>query len=422
MRLPHPVPAVVLPRHQHELSRRLVHKGALKILYTLKNAGFEACLVGGCVRDILLDRTPKDFDIATDAEPQQIANLFRHCYMVGKRFRIVHVRMGRETFEVSTFRAHHEPNQEHKEVVSSDDGMILLDNAYGSIEQDVWRRDFTVNALYYRISDFSLIDYTGGLTDLKSKTLRMIGQPALRYQEDPVRMLRAIRFAAKLNFTLDVASSAPLVELKSLLLQVPPARLYLEVDKILLSGSAREAFELLVRYDLFALLFPGSSAALDKTKQPWVLGFYQRVLTDTDERLREGKYVTTAFLLAALLWPPLQMMIEQLSKRNRHKRLRYFEEAADAVLEKQLQRLAIPRRLLVRVREIWLLQLQLERTRGKRALRLLQHPKFRTGFDLLLLRAEDNKHLQVLATWWTQFKDAEPKMRETLLDKSRRSP
>ena len=404
---------VQIAREQHGLSRQSVHKGALKILYTLRDGGFSGYLVGGCVRDILLGRKPKDFDIATDAHPEQLKGLFRSCYLVGRRFLIAHVRIGKDVFEVSTFRAQPSADKEANsdQVQSTEQGLIVLDNAYGDLEQDVWRRDFTINALYYNIADFSLIDHTGGLSDLDKKLIRIIGDPIQRYKEDPIRMLRALRFAAKLDFKLESATKAPLAELRELLLTVPPARLYLEIEKLFLSGYAESAYDLLLHHKMFSLLFPSSAQALEQASNQRVDKFYRKTLYNTDQRISEGKYVTPAFMIAAFLWYPLQSTIQLLRKKRRKNSYQIFETAADEVLSKQLQRVTIPRRLTVRMREIWSLQTQLEKNNGKRPLRLLQHPRFRAAYDFLLLRAEVDDRLQALADWWTDFQEQTPQQR-----------
>ena len=239
----------VYARSEHSISRSQVSENALKVLYRLKKAGFEAYLVGGCVRDLLLGREPKDFDVVTDARPDQIKKVFRNCRLVGRRFRLAHVQFGRDIIEVATFRGSVEENSEHRFL--NEEGRLLRDNQYGNIEEDVWRRDFTVNSLYYNIKDFSVIDYVGGMEDHLSGTLRLIGDPETRFREDPVRMLRAVRFAVKLGFNLHPDSEKPIAGLADLLNNIPPARLFDETLKLFLSGYALQTFEMLRHYDLF---------------------------------------------------------------------------------------------------------------------------------------------------------------------------
>ncbi|HEB98384.1 MAG TPA: polynucleotide adenylyltransferase PcnB, partial [Thiotrichales bacterium] len=250
-----PQQPVIIPRAEHGISRSNISPNALKVLYRLRSAGYRACLVGGGVRDLLLGREPKDFDVATDARPEEVRKLFRNCRLVGRRFRLAHVVFGREVIEVATFRGRHDAAEEG-ETATSEEGRILRDNVYGTIEEDAWRRDFTVNALYYDIEDFSVRDYVGGMEDLRAGVLRLIGDPEARYREDPVRMLRAVRFAVKLGFRIEPATEAPIESLAHLLFEIPPARLFEEVLKLFQGGMALETFEMLRHYDLFGKLFP----------------------------------------------------------------------------------------------------------------------------------------------------------------------
>jgi poly(A) polymerase len=300
---------VVVPRAEHSVSRSAISPSALKVLYRLKDAGYQAFLVGGAVRDLLLGRNPKDFDIATNAHPEQVRELFRNCRLIGRRFHLAHVRFGQEIIEVATFRAAHTLVDEDNSVdedsrrVLDNHGRILRDNLYGSIDEDVWRRDFTANALYYNIADFSIWDYTGGVADANARLLKLIGDPETRYREDPVRMLRAVRFAAKLNFNIDEASSRPIAKLAYMLDGVPAARLFDEVTKLFLAGSALRSFELLREYALLAHLFPDLASALSQAADPTAEKVVQLGLAGTDERVAADKSVTPAFLFAVLLWP-----------------------------------------------------------------------------------------------------------------------
>ncbi|MBD3670840.1 MAG: polynucleotide adenylyltransferase PcnB [Gammaproteobacteria bacterium] len=389
----------VIPREQHSISRSGISESALKVLYRLKGADFEAYLVGGGVRDLLLGREPKDFDIATDATPEQVRKLFRNSRIIGRRFKIVHVRFGREIIEVATFRGHHDQGDGGK---LSDEGMILSDNVYGSLEQDAWRRDFTVNALYYNIRDFSVVDYTGGMVDLKNGMLRLIGDTEERLREDPVRMLRAVRFAAKLGFRIDPEVETGIDELGFLLREIPPARLFEEVLKLFLSGHAVASFEGLRHYRLFEHLFPATEDSLAREENGFPIGFILRALENTDIRIAQDRPVTPAFLLAALLWEPIRNLARQEMDAGLPP-FQAFHAAADVVLQEQSSHVAIPRRFSVVMREIWVQQSRFERRQGKRAFALLAHDRFRASYDFLQLRAESGEADMQLVEWWTQF-------------------
>lgn len=400
-------PPVVIPRDQHSISRSAISPNAVKVLYRLHNAGFRACLVGGGVRDLLLGLEPKDFDVSTDAHPQDIRRVFRNCRLIGRRFRLAHVHFGNEIIEVATFRAQHDPNDadETGPAVEHDErGRIVSDNVFGTIEDDAWRRDFTINALYYDIADFSVLDYVGGMADLEAGLLRLIGDPEQRYQEDPVRMMRAVRFAAKLGFRLHPDTEAPIHRLGHLLQQVPSARLFDELLKLFLSGQAVQTFELLRLYGLFRFLLPPTDRCLNRADQAVPRALLIRAFNNTDQRIAEGRPVTPAFLYAALLWGPLcerhrQLVDEGLDEGEA------LNQAADEVIEQQSRHTALPRRYSGPMREIWSLQNRFERRSGKRALAFLEHPRFRAAYDFLLLRAEAGEPVQELAEWWTRVQD-----------------
>lgn len=404
----------IIPREDHSVSRKLFSDAALKVLYRLHNAGFEAYLVGGCIRDSLIGRIPKDFDVATDATPEQLRDLFRNSRIIGRRFRIVHVRFGREVIEVTTFRG--KPNEDHGEHLAhqSEHGLLLRDNVWGNIEEDALRRDFTVNALYYNIADFSIHDWADGVRDIESRTLRLIGDPTTRYREDPVRMLRAIRFAAKLDFQLDEATEAPIRELAPLLLQIPPARLFDEVLKLFLAGHAVETFQALREYDLFAMLFPEADEAM--AELPWAEPLIERALANTDARIREERPVTPAFLFAALLWPGVTQRMETL-KAEGMPPIPALQAASQQAVSRQLQHISIPKRFSLPMRDIWDLQQRLPKRRGKRALQTREHPRFRAAYDFLLLREEAGELAPGLGQWWTAFQDADDHERRRLMDK-----
>ena len=344
-------PAIV-PRSEHNISRANISSNALKVLYRLKNGGFEAFLVGGGVRDLLLGKHPKDFDVVTNADPDQIKDLFRNCRLIGRRFRLAHVRFGRDVVEVATFRAS-AASLDDDERAHSDSGRILRDNVYGSIDEDVWRRDFTVNALYYNIADFSIWDYVNGFEDVKARTLRLIGDPETRYHEDPVRMLRAVRFAAKLGFELAPETAAPIAVLGRLLADVPSARLFDELLKLFHSGHAERGFDLLVQYDLLRYLFRETSDLLETPLRDTMLEFIRRGLRNTDERIRDDKPVTPMFLYAVLLWFPIREMAERLRQEGWHDS-QAIAEASQRVVA--VQQTAFPRRFSAPMRELLAMQ------------------------------------------------------------------
>ncbi|GAA0372522.1 polynucleotide adenylyltransferase PcnB [Bowmanella denitrificans] len=412
-------PAIV-PRAEHGISRKDISENALKVLYRLHNAGFQAHLVGGCVRDLLLGLHPKDFDVATDAEPEQIKALFRNCRLIGRRFRLAHVVFGREVIEVATFRGHHQSQTDEvddKLSKHSDEGLILRDNVFGSIEEDAQRRDFTCNAMYYSIADFSVTDFAGGMQALKERKIRLIGDPETRYREDPVRMLRAARFAAKLDMQIAPEAGNIIPELAPLLANIPPARLFEEVLKLFLSGKGLETYHLLQRYGLFGQLFPQLQPML-KVSGSKECQFVEQVLINTDERVNNDQRVTPAFIYAALLWYPVEQRSQQLQAESGLSGQDAFNMAMNDVLHKQLQRIMIPKRFTLPIRDIWMLQHRLSRRFGRRAYQMLEHPKFRAGYDFLLLRAGiEGGELESLANWWTEFQDVDAEQRKGMLDK-----
>ncbi|WP_366949882.1 polynucleotide adenylyltransferase PcnB [Immundisolibacter sp.] len=362
------------------------------MLYGLHKAGFEACLVGGGVRDLLLGATPKDFDVATNALPEQVRATFRNSRLIGRRFRLAHVHFGPEIIEVATYRASHDKAEDEDEA-RLDGDRILRDNVYGTREEDVVRRDFTVNALYYRIEDFSLIDHVGALEDIERRRLRTIGDAEQRYREDPVRMLRAVRLAAKLGLSIEAATEAPLFELGYLLETVPQARLFDEAVKLLLAGHGVRSYELLHRYRLLDYLFPVESAALEPERDRLI----REALANTDQRVAAGLPVTPAFLIAVLLWEPLQAaMAHQLVRGvSEHEALL---KAQDEVIRAQNDLLAVPKRFTLPAAEIWALQGRLQRRRQPG--RLLGHPRFRAAFDFLVLRAQQDADLRADVEFW----------------------
>lgn len=359
-------------------------------------------MVGGGVRDLLLGREPKDFDVATDASPEQVRDVFRNCRLIGRRFRLAHVHFGREIIEVATFRAGQD--EQPGDAQQTDEGMLLRDNVYGTIEQDALRRDFSVNALYYNIADFSIIDYAGGMQDLQDGVLRLLGDPETRYREDPVRMLRAARFSAKLGFRLDPETDAPIAELAPLLGDIPAARLFEETLKLFMGGTAVGSFERLRQFGLFAQLFPDTESSLAQLDQEFPLTLVTKGLENTDNRIREEKPVTPAFLFAVLLWEPVRQRSEVLQAKG-DAPYQAVMKAASEVVSRQIDRVSLPRRFSTPMQEIWALQARFTNTRGKRPSRLMAHPRFRAAYDFLLLRAAAGEADRELADWWTQYQD-----------------
>jgi poly(A) polymerase len=464
----------IIPRSEHSISRNHISANALRVLYRLHEAGFQAFLVGGCVRDLLLGLEPKDFDVATDALPEQVRRLFRNSRLVGRRFRLAHVFFGRETIEVATFRATSAPSQGEEpladadpedgeapelddealeaepdeaeldeaeaippadappariartaarepEANDSDDrhvdaaGRILRDNVYGTIEEDVWRRDFTANALYYNIADFSIWDYVDGARDIESHTLRLIGDPETRFREDPVRLLRAARFEAKLGFHLDPATARQVKPLRDLLGSVPPARLFDETLKLFLNGHGAKSFEVLRRRGLLASLLPTVNAYYDSHPESTVEKLLVQGLVNTDARVVADKPVTPTFLFALLLYGPIAQHIEAAPPARWHE-LATILDACDRATREAQTRVAIPKRFSLGMREMFALQPRLEHPRGRRALRVLEHPRFRAAYDLLLLRAQYGLAPEAMATWWTQLQEVSVEERGRMAD------
>lgn len=393
----------------------LISPSALKVIAGLQKANYSAYLVGGGIRDILLGGKPKDFDVATNATPEQIKSIFRNAVIIGRRFRIVHVRFGREIIEVTTFRAHHDDAKNHKDAAQSDSGMLLRDNVYGDIESDAIRRDFTVNALYFNPQNQELLDFTHGLEDLQARRLQMIGDPALRYREDPVRMLRAVRFSAKLGFEIEEKSNAEIYNNAHLLQDIPPARLFEEVLKLMCGGSATATFDLLRATDLFKYLFPETDYFLESAKEH-EKAFISKVLVNTDKRIRQNKRVTPAFIYAAFLWIPLQAHIRRINEMEKAPPLQAMQQAANAVIGQQLSATAIPKRFLIPMRDIWFLQLRLPRREGGKAFSLLEHARFRAAYDFFLLREDAGEELDGIGHWWTQFQSKDQAEREAMVE------
>ena len=500
----------IIPRPEHIVSRSQISRNALKVLYTLREGGYQAFLVGGCVRDLLLGITPKDFDVATDARPEEVRKLFRNCRLVGRRFRLAHVFFGRETIEVATFRASSAPSQGEEPVSEEDEdaeevlatavglglddddeedvddaadaeggededeadedggpdawtgaaaaaaaqasepvqkehreerggrrdrrdrrghefdqdstertfdetGRILSDNVYGNINDDVWRRDFTANSLYYNIADFSIWDYVGGAQDIAARTLKLIGDPETRYREDPVRMLRAARFEAKLGFTIDPATAEPIARLGDLMSGVPAARLFDETLKLFLTGHGERSYEVLKARGLLGTLLPTVDAWVRKHPDSLVEKLLVQGLRNTDARVVADKPVTPTFLFALLLYGPIAGIIEAMPPQQWHE-MGAILDACDRALREAQERVSIPRRFSLGLREMFALQPRLEHPRGRRALRVLEHPRFRAAYDLMLLRAQFGMASQQTVDWWTHLQEVSPQERERLAD------
>jgi poly(A) polymerase len=455
-----PFAPLIIPRSEHSISRSAISPNALKVLYRLKEAGYQGFLVGGAVRDLLLGIRPKDFDVATNALPEEVRRLFRNCRLIGRRFRLAHVHFGNEIIEVATFRAAAAPEREDAEEldaeadndgalaggpseegvdIGADDdtaaeippranidrssvrraaefvaptdsehrafdqsGRILRDNIYGTIEEDVWRRDFAANGLYYNIEDFSIWDFVDGVSDVRARRLKLIGDPETRYREDPVRMLRAVRFAAKLDFSIEPHTEAPIKKLAHLLDGMPPARLFDECLKLFLSGFGAKSYRLLEQYGLFEHLFPMSAAAFALPPYAYAQEMLERGLINTDERIAADKPVTPTFLFAVLLW---SAVLRELNERQAGPApdIALLMQACDTVLRAQQSRVAIPRRFGIPMRELLMLQPRFNRRSGVKSLSLLQHPRFRAAYDFLLLRAQVGVADPELAKWWTDI-------------------
>ena len=386
-----------VPREKHGIARERLSPGALKVCSVLREGGFSAYVVGGAVRDLLLGIVPVDYDIATDARPEQVKPLFRRALIIGRRFRLVHVMMGPETLEVSTFR--------------SANGDTSEKDVYGTQEGDALRRDFTVNALYYDPATQEVTDFHGGLADLKKRVLRVIGDPATRYREDPVRMLRGVRLAAKLGLTLEAGTRKPIKELAPLMERVPPARLFDEMLKLLLSGHASACLRQLREVGLHKGLLPLLDVILE---QPLGERFVTLALAQTDERVLADRPVSPAFLVAALLWH--EVLAAWKARQSRGERaIPALETAMDEVLDTQCAKLAITRRLTATMREVWTMQPRFEQRSGTRAFRLLEAPRFRMAYDFLALRAASGEVAADLEEWWRSFQSADAETRKAML-------
>jgi len=396
--------AGVIPRPDHNISRANISSAALKVLYRLKDGGYQGYLVGGSVRDLLLGGQPKDFDIATDATPEQVRELFNNSRLIGRRFRLAHVRFGREIIEVATFRApSNEANDDHE--IAEGSGRVLRDNVWGTFEDDVWRRDFTANALYYDIRDFSIRDLVGGVADIRARKLRLLGDPAQRYREDPVRMLRAARFAAKLDFQIEEKTAAPIIELACLLENIPPARLFDEFGKMFQAGYALRTWRELSRFGLIDYLFPMTADWLSAANDNSRTEFIESALRNTDKRVAQDKPVTPMFMFGVLLWGPVRERADHLMKHEQMSDVQALVAAAGEMSAAQNSCIAVPKRFTFPMREILQMQPRFDNRKGKRAQSLMAHRRFRAAYDLLLLRVILGEVEQDTADWWTEVQE-----------------
>lgn len=400
-------PAVIEPtqltRAEHGISRKQFSPNAIKVLYRLKDGGYDAYLVGGCVRDIMLGIEPKDFDVVTNATPEQIKKLFRNCRIIGRRFRLAHIVFGREIIEVATMRGHHQATDNKNAISqSSEHGQLLRDNVYGTIEEDAQRRDFSINALYYSINDFSVHDFANGVAAIEARKIELIGDPQVRYREDPVRMLRAVRFATKLDMTIAEQTKAPIYELSSLLGNIPAARLFEESLKLFLNGKALENYKLLREFGLFKQLYPALDSILDDSATGFENAFIEQMFANTDARINGNKKVTPAFVYAALLWFPLLQRSKELEEQMPP--FDAFNQAMSQVLSDNAKHVAVPKRFTLGARDIWHIQMRLDKRSGQRAYRLSLQPRFKAAYDFLLLRVQSGEQEQAeLAQWWTAY-------------------
>ena len=398
---------VSLSSEEHGIDPRLLSNNAVRVVRILQNAGYDAFIVGGAVRDLLLGLKPKDFDVATNATPEQVRRLFKRAFLIGRRFQIVHVMFGQDLIEVTTFRG-----TSDKPAIKDEDGRLLRDNNFGTQAEDAARRDFTINAMYYNPANQILLDYHGGISDLRSKTLRVIGNPEQRYREDPVRMLRIVRFAAKLGFSIDKTTGEPISALAPLIENVPSARLFDEMLKLLMSGHSMSCLKELRSRGLHQGLLPLLDVALEL---PEAAHFIELSLEKTDQRIRENKRISPGFLFASLLWTQVEAKWADYRSKGEYP-IPALVAASSDVLEAQTEKLAIQRRIATDMRDIWLLQPRLERRTGKSPYRLLENERFRAAYDFMLIRCEAGELDPELGEWWTKFIDAPGNVRQEMID------
>lgn len=399
--------ASIIPQQRHGVRAERISANARKVVERLQNAGYLAYIVGGSIRDLLLGQEPKDFDVATDATPEEVNAVFRNARLIGRRFRLAHVRFGREIIEVATFRGGGDGGRDEQREVEQ--GRLVRDNVWGSEEEDARRRDFTINALMYDPETSTIRDYVGGFEDLSQRRLRLIGDPVTRYREDPVRLLRAVRFMTKLDLSLDPPTAGPIPEMAESLHDIPPARLFDEILKLLMGGCAWKTYQALVRFKLWEPLFPG---LFDDPSDPPLL--VEHAMRNTDERVANGQPVTPAFLFAAFLWRNVEARAEALVADGLPP-VEALAEAGEEAIVAQAERVAIHRRYTSMAKEIWCLQPRFRKRRGKRPLRLMNEKRFRAAYDFLLLRAIEEPELQELADWWTTLQEVDADERAAMV-------
>ncbi len=407
--------AKVIKRNDHKMRLSDLSPNTQKVLRTLISHDYHAYAVGGCVRDRLLGLTPKDFDVVTDATPEQIKACFRNCRLIGRRFRLAHITFGREIIEVATFRGHHTIDAKDSLAKQTSHGQLVRDNIFGSIEEDAARRDFSFNAMYFDASNENILDFADGIHAIETLNIEMIGDPVLRFKEDPVRMLRAARFSVKLGMTIDDDMQGIIRSHAHLLANIPPARLFEEVSKLLLSGRGLKTFLLMQTLGIFSILFPSLDGMLNDAK-----GKEQQLITNmlknTDERIANEQRITPAFMYATMLWYPMEERAQQLIFDTQISPFDASNIAAAEVIHRQVQRIMVPKRFTIVVREIWTLQNRLQRRFGKKPFQLLTHPRFRAAYDFLLLRGQvEGGDLLELAQWWTQFQEVNPEQRAIMV-------
>jgi len=408
---------IVIPRSQHSISRKSISDAALKVLYRLSKSGHRACLVGGGVRDLLLGLHPKDYDVATDATPEEVRALFKNSRIIGRRFRLVHIRFGRDIIEVATFRAHSEDSPKTE---LDTNGRILRDNTFGDIEEDAIRRDFTINALYYDIADYSVLDYAGGLHDINKRQLRLIGDANTRYQEDPVRMLRALRFAAKLDFGIEADAADAIHECGRLLAVIPPARMFDEVVKLFHCGSALRIFALLREFNLLKYLVPALDEWLQDDPSELMLDFIEQALVNTDARVNSNQPVSPGFIFAVLLWPVVLQQANQIQS-DRQRMIPALAQVGETVMKRQVRHISIPRRFSQMARDIWCAQPRFHRTQGKQPKRLTEFPVFRAAYDFMCIQAMVGLFPHELSRWWTDYQKEHEIAPATQADRPKRA-
>ncbi|MFU8832223.1 MAG: polynucleotide adenylyltransferase PcnB [Wenzhouxiangella sp.] len=394
----------IISRQEHGIQLRNVSPNACKVIERLQAAGFAAYIVGGGVRDLLLDARPKDFDVATSATPEQVKSVFSSARLIGRRFRLAHVRFGREVIEVATFRGGGDGESEHREV---EQGRLVRDNVFGSEKEDAARRDFTINALMYDPATETIRDHVDGYRDVIDRHLRLIGDPTTRYREDPVRLLRAVRFMVKLDLTIEPNTAEPMVSMAPLLRDIPPARLFEEILKLFLTGYAWPTYQALVREALWPELFPN---LFDSDNPPPMV---EQTLKNTDQRVAEGLPVTPGFLFAAFFWPRVKQRADELIAAGAVP-VEALAEAGEEAISEQARRVAIHRRFSSMSKEIWCMQPRFEKRRGKRALAMIGERRFRAAYDFLLLRVLEEPELEELAKWWTDIQQVEGENRESM--------